>query len=76
MRESEIFERVQNMPIEDGKIRNDFEILPDKLTIHLLRKKKKYHKEPDEPISIPRVFPLVEEVVEFLQVKKLGAHIQ
>ena len=69
LRESEIFERVQNMPIEDGKVRNDFEILPDKLTIHLLRKKKKYHKDADEPISIPRCFPLVDEVVEYLQSK-------
>ena len=31
--------------------------------------KKKYHKEPDEPISFRRVFPLVEEVVEYLQSK-------
>ena len=69
LRESEIFDRVQNMPIEDGKVRNNFEILPDKLTIHLLRKKKKYHKEADEPIDIPRVFPLVEEVIEYLQSK-------
>ena len=47
----------------------DFEILPDKITIHLLRKKKNFHKEPDEPISIPRSFPLVEEVVKYLQSK-------
>ena len=69
LRESEIFERVQNVPLDDGKIRNDFEILPDKITIHLLRKKKKYHKETDEPISIRRDFPLVNEIAEYLQSK-------
>ena len=69
LRESEIFERVQNMPLADEKIRNDFEILPDKLTIHLLRKKKKYHEKTDEPISIPLVFSLMNEVVDYLQSK-------
>ena len=69
LRESEIFERVQNMPLGEGKIRNDFEILSDKIIIHLLRKKKKYHQKNDEPISIRRDFPLVNEAVEYLESK-------
>jgi site-specific recombinase XerD len=56
LRSSELYERVFD----------DFEITETKLIIHLLRKKKKVHED-DEPISIRRDFPLVEEVVEWLQ---------
>jgi hypothetical protein len=69
LRASECYERVQNMPLGEGKVKNDFELLPDKIVIHLLRKKKKYHRKDDEPIFIPRVFPLAEEVVTYLQSK-------
>jgi hypothetical protein len=57
LRESEIFER----------IRENFEITENEIIIHLLRKKKHSHKETDEPIDIPRAFPLVNEVVEWLE---------
>jgi len=57
LRVSEIIERVID----------DFEITKTKITIHLLRKKKRHKPtDKDEPISIPRLFPLVEEVVEWL----------
>jgi hypothetical protein len=69
LRASEIYERVQNMPLDSGKAKNDFEILDNKIIIHLLRKKKRFHKEADEPISIRRDFPLVEEIAEYLQSK-------
>jgi integrase len=61
LRSSEIYERVID----------DFEIMKDKIIIHLLRKKKG-HKPTDEsePIAIPRVFPLVDEVVEWLEGKR------
>jgi hypothetical protein len=57
LRVSEIIER---------KI-TDFEITKTKITIHLLRKKK-HHKptDKDEPIDIPRVFPLVDEVYDWI----------
>ncbi len=47
---------------------NDYQITENNVTISLLRKKKK-HKPTDlmEPISIPRVFPLVNELVQYLQ---------
>lgn len=58
LRKSEIFERIID----------DFEITKDKLIIHLLRKKKGHKPDDDdEPISIPLSFPLMDEVVEWLQ---------
>lgn len=58
LRVSEIFER----RIEDFKVQNGF------LTIHLLRKKKKYKKTvTDEPIEIPLAFRMMDEVVAFLE---------
>ena len=64
LRSSEIFERVY---IEEDK---DFTITDEQVTVHLLRKKKKFHKDDDEPINIPRVFPLVDELVEYLENKE------
>jgi hypothetical protein len=58
LRASEIYERSIN----------DFEITNAKLTIHLLRKKKGHKPtDEDEPVSIPLAFPLVNEVVEWLE---------
>jgi hypothetical protein len=58
LRKSEIYERT----IED------FEITETKLIIHLLRKKK-HHKptDDDEPVSIPLEFPLMDEVIDWLE---------
>jgi len=58
LRSSEIYERTID----------DFEISETKIKINLLRKKKR-HKPTDknEPISIPRAFPLVDEVVDWLE---------
>lgn len=64
LRVSEIYERVY------AKEDKDFTISKDKITVHLLRKKKKHHKKKDEPINIPRVLPLVEELVQYLQNKE------
>ena len=66
LRSSELLER----QIPDDK-KSDFEITATEIILHLLRKKKK--KNPrikDEEISIRRSFPLVEEVVDYLQSKK------
>lgn len=61
LRSSEVYER---------KI-SDFEITKNELIIHLLRKKKNHEiGDKDEPISIPRVLPLVEEVVSWLEGKE------
>ncbi len=61
LRKSEIFDRKFS----------DFQISEDALTIHLQRKKKKYAKASDEePLKIPLAFPLMEEVVAYLQKKK------
>jgi len=50
---------------------SDFEIKSDLLTIHLLRKKKKYSRNvTDEPINVPLAFPKMDEVVEWLQKKE------
>ena len=57
LRSSEIYERVID----------DFEINENEITIHLMRKKKRSKKTKDQPIDIPRVFPLVEEIVSWLQ---------
>ena len=58
LRKSEVYERT----IED------FETKKGKLIVHLLRKKKKYPRSiKDEPLSIPLVFPLMDEVVEWLK---------
>jgi hypothetical protein len=63
LRSSELYER------EVTSDERDFTITDEAITIHLLRKKKRTHIEDDEPINIPRVFPLVEELVEYLQSK-------
>jgi hypothetical protein len=61
LRKSEIYERVIS----------DFEIKSDLLTIHLLRKKKKYSRNvTDEPINVPLAFPKMDEVIEWLQKKE------
>jgi len=60
LRSSEIYERVID----------NFDISKNKITIHLLRKKKKFHKETDEPIDIPldkRAFPLATEIADWLK---------
>lgn len=58
LRKSEIYDRVIG----------DFEVHPEYLIIHLLRKKKKHKRTVrDEPIKIPRAFPLMDEVVSYLQ---------
>jgi len=58
LRVSEIIERTIS----------DFKITKSKITINLLRKKKGHELgDKNEPISIPRVFPLVDEVVQWLQ---------
>lgn len=63
LRVSELFERSGD----------DLEVQPDFVTIHLLRKKKKYKRTvDDEPLKIPRAFPLMEEVVDWLQGKQWG----
>jgi hypothetical protein len=61
LRSSEIYERV----------RSDFKITKPKIKINLFRKKKR-HKPGDkkEPINILRAFPLVEEVVDWLEGKE------
>ena len=61
LRSSEIYERTID----------DFEINKDELIIHLLRKKK-HHEigDKDEPISISRILPLVEEIVDWLEGKE------
>jgi hypothetical protein len=61
LRESELYERVYI------KEKEDFEITPTHLVIHLLRKKKKTHDDSDEPIKIPKALPLVNEVIKWLQ---------
>lgn len=58
LRSSEIYERTID----------DFEITTKKIVIHLLRKKKGRNRDvDDEPISIPRLLPLVEELVDWLE---------
>jgi hypothetical protein len=58
LRSSEIYERTID----------DFEITKTKITIHLLRKKKRHKPtDKDEPIDVPRAFPLVDEVVDWLE---------
>lgn len=69
LRKSEIYER---KVIDDT---HDFEITKEKLTIHLLRKKKGSHKEDDEPISIPLSFTLMNEVVEWIEGEKWKVEI-
>jgi len=61
LRSSEIYERVIS----------DFEVNKNEIIIHLLRKKK-HHEigDKDEPVEIPRIFPLVDEVVEWLEGKR------
>ena len=67
LRTSEVFERVIS----------DFEINKDEIIIHLLRKKKGHQiGDPDEDISIPRVLPLVEEVVDWLEGKEWVTEIR
>ena len=61
LRSSEILERLLK----------DFEITPTKITIHLLRKKKKKNKRiKDESINIRRSFPLVNEIVDYFEAWK------
>lgn len=63
LRKSEIYERTID----------NFEIQPSALIIHLLRKKKAHKRTvKDEPIKIPRAFPLMDEVVEYLQKGQWG----
>ena len=68
LRSSEVYERTID----------NFEITKSKITIHLLRKKKEHQPDDkDEPINIPRILPLVEEVVDWLKgeewkIKKLN----
>ena len=58
LRSSEIYERVIQ----------DFKITKDKITISLFRKKKKHmFGDKKEPIDIRRNFPLVDELVEWLE---------
>lgn len=58
LRKSEIYERVID----------DFEITNSKLIIHLLRKKKDHKpSDDDEPVSVPLAFPLMGEVIEWLE---------
>jgi hypothetical protein len=57
LRSSEIYERTIY----------DFKVTKDKLIIHLLRKKKSTHKDDDEPIYIPRAFPLIDEVIDWFE---------
>jgi len=64
LRSSEIYERVY---IEED---HDFTITDKAITVHLLRKKKKYHEDKDEPINVPREYPLVNELVEYLENKE------
>ena len=46
----------------------DFELTPTHLTIHLLRKKKKYKiTQTDEPIRLPLNYPLIAELVNWLK---------
>lgn len=61
LRSSEVYER---------KI-SDFEITKDEIIIHLLRKKKNHEiGDKDEPVSVPRELPLVEEIVSWLESKE------
>jgi hypothetical protein len=56
LRASEIYERT----IEE------IEVTSKKVIFHLVRKKKKYRDEEDEPVSIPIHFKLVDELVNYL----------
>ena len=67
LRSSEIYERVIS----------DFEINKNEIIIHLLRKKKGHQPDDkDEPIEIPRVLPLVDEVANWLLSKEWEIEIK
>jgi len=60
LRKSEIYER----PLENFEINKKEQVL----TIHLFRKKKKATEE--EPLDTPLAFPLMNEVIEYLEGKE------